>query len=92
MGVMSNDESTSSYFETSDLPLAATLDTLGFILVSLDGSNPARIVFVFLRNDVLNETIGRFWAGTLSVEPKSFWYALRELKARIRNEFGGRGS
>jgi len=84
---MNNDENRSSFFETSDLPLAVTLVCLGFVLDSLDGNNPSRIVFNFRQNETLQEAIGKYWAGSLCVEPKQFWSTQRDLKARIRSEF-----
>lgn len=83
--IMKNNEDRSSSFETSDFPLCVTLLTLGFTIDALNGADPNRIVFCFSQTDSLIDSIKKYWTGQLSVEPKSFWNAQRELKARIRN-------
>ena len=88
---MKNYEVRSSFFETSDLPLAVTLSSLGFTLHHLDASNPSRVVFFFVPSEALQAAIDAFWNGSTAIEPKNFWNTQRELKARIRNEVQGRG-
>lgn len=72
-------------FRTGDLSLAATLLSLGFSLVSLDTTDPSRVIFEFSSDAKLNEVVSAFWKGSLVVEPKTFWNTQRELKARIRS-------
>jgi hypothetical protein len=85
---MRNDEHRSSFFETSDLPLAVTLLTLGIPLVSLDTSNPSRVIFQFQQTEETQQIVSQYWEGKLTVEPKTFLNTQRELKARIRNVVG----
>ncbi len=83
--MMNKDEARSSFFETSDLPLAVTLLTLGFNSIRLDTTDSSRVIFVFSQDEKLQEAIDEFWAGKLLIEPKTFWNVQREIKARIRN-------
>lgn len=88
---MRNDEDHDS-MRVSDLVLVTTLVILGFSFTGLDISNPSRVIFEFSPNQKLQEAIDAFWEGKLSVEPKEFSAAQRELKARIRNEIESEGA
>lgn len=79
-----NENIRSSFFETSDFPLAVTLLSLGFTLQQLDSSNPSRAVFFFTSSEALQKTVDDFWNGKISIEPLSFLNNQRALKARIR--------
>lgn len=82
--MMNKNEQSDDIFLTSDLLLTTTLFTLGFDIQSLNSQNPSRVVFGFIQSNELLSWIDLFWAGKLLVEPKKFWNAQRELKARIR--------
>lgn len=86
---MRNDDTSSYFFETSDLPLATTLTALGFPLQELDASDPIRVIFKFFQDENLKNTVSAFWQNELRVEPKTFSNAQRELKARIRSQIYG---
>lgn len=81
------DRKQTSFFQTSEFGLVATLLTLGFHVDHLDNSNPNRVTFFFIQVDELAETLKKYWDGSLCVEPKSYWNTLRELKGRIRNDW-----
>lgn len=72
----------SSFYKTSDLPLAVTL-SLYFPLISVDKSSPRRARFAFEKTGVLEEFIDRFWRRELRIEPIEFSNQTRVLKTRI---------
>ena len=74
---------TMEFFETTDLPLAASLLSFGYdcTLQSLDGR---RVKFMFVNNPNLQDLVKQYWGNELMVSPKEFSNAQRELKVRIR--------
>ncbi len=70
-------------YRTSDLSLAATLSVKGYKLVSLDRSHSPKVAFLFERDSDLDWNIQQYWADQLSVNPKSYFDALKHLKSRI---------
>ena len=70
------------YFESSELSLASTLMCLGFKLDAVEKHNP-KSLFVFRREESLDEAIQGFWAGELRVEPKAFFNCIKEVKSRL---------
>ncbi len=77
------------YIETSDLSLVSALGgCLGFSILEIkaDPNEYPKVKFVFERSKKLEETITKFWNGSLLVEPKSYWSAIREIKSRIRSQ------
>jgi len=74
--------------EISDLSLVSALaGCLGFSILEIkaEPNEYPKVKFVFERSEKLEETITKFWNGSLLVEPKSYWSAIRELKSRIRS-------
>lgn len=74
-------------FESSELPLCASLVYHGFSLCAIDKRDPSRVMFCFPQSQSLMDTIQEYWAGNMLVEPKRFWSIQRELKSRIRERF-----
>lgn len=75
------------YIEISDFSLVSVLvGCLGFPIVKMKGdpNEYPKVIFIFLKTKELEEAITGFWEGSLRVEPKSYWSALREIKSRIR--------
>lgn len=72
---------------TSDMPLAAALDHHGKPVIAID-KNPKnqRVFFVFRRDKETDRLKELYWRGTLTVEPKDYFYRLKTLKSRIYNE------
>jgi hypothetical protein len=70
-------------FATSDFSLAVTLLALGFFLENVEYSSSPRAVFIFHDTQELQQAIGSFWAGKLSVEPKHFFACQKEIKSRL---------
>lgn len=69
-----------------DLGLAATLVTTGFSIVSIDRSNPSRVVFIFKDNPDIQANIDSFWAGRLRLPADQLLNNMRTLKSRIYND------
>ncbi len=82
---MSMNKEEKYYLKTSEISLAATLICYGFSLDHLDPTESNRLLFVFKRNGNgdLDILIQAFWADTLTVSPKKYFYILKELKARV---------
>lgn len=75
------------HIEIADLSLVSALaGCLGFPILEIkaDLTEFPKVKFVFERSKKLEETITKFWNGSLVVEPKKYWGAIRELKSRIR--------
>lgn len=82
---MWNDE----IFETSDMPLAAYLLCRGFNLIGIvdDEANPKRKIFQYERRAGIDveQIADEFEAGKLKVEPKDYFYRIREVKIKIND-------
>jgi len=76
------------FFETSTLPLAASIICLGISLDSVIQGQDSKAIFIFDRsaNPDLDEIIQEFWQKSLRIEPNAFWEAGRFLKSRL---YGG---
>lgn len=85
---MKLDDKDISFFQTSEFGLVATLLCSDFYVDHVDDSNSSRVIFFFKQSDKLADTLKNYWEGKLRIEPKTYWNTLRELKGRIRNEWG----
>ena len=72
-----------SYFETSDLTLAAVLQLKGFSIVETQWKSPDRCTFMFPETEELKATIELFWRHELRVEPHAWFASVKTLKSRI---------
>lgn len=73
-----------SQFRTSDMPLAATLVCLGISIEAIDRTlGSRRAEFVFFRPTELDNILSGFWSGELKVAPRTYFQALRDVKARL---------
>lgn len=79
-------------FETTELPLAAALQTLGFIPDVVKTPN-SKFLFVFDKSHELDIAVIDYWTNRLKVSPKLQWNNVRELKSRMAtyqsNSYGG---
>lgn len=73
------------YYSTSDLSLATTI-SLWFPLDLVDKSNPSKALFLFVRDNELDQLIERYWRGDVLVEPKTYFSQLKNLKSRLYGE------
>lgn len=69
-------------FSTSDLALAAAL-SLFHPIKSIDKKNPKRVLFIFDRDDDLDELLEMYYAGQFALEVKVYYNSIRILKNRI---------
>ena len=79
-----NDESMSmKTYMTQDLPLAATLVSLGQSLQGIDRTNPKRAGFCFAQSSELHTLIDTYQSGNITIEPRSYFDAIKYLKSRL---------
>lgn len=69
-------------FETPELSLASALLALGFVPTVQKITNH-KYIFVFTKSPELEKSIVDFWNNKLTLNPKSYWNCVRELKARM---------
>ena len=72
-----------SVFRTADLALAAALCVSRFGVDSVEKVDQQRLVFIFERNERLNDAVDQYWRGEMLVEPQTYFNQLKVLKARI---------
>lgn len=70
-------------FQTDSFQLASFLLSESFPIISIDRSNPRRIVFVFEESDKRIETTEMFLAHKTVVEPHKLYSAQRDIKQMI---------
>lgn len=74
-----------NFYKTSDLSLAGALFVCGYPLEALDRHDPSRVIFVFKKNEFLDEVVRMFFLHELKVDPLAYFNALKEIKTRIHN-------
>ncbi len=79
-------------FSTRDLPLAATLSTLGFSVVGVDfqieGTRNMPVgYFKFEETKELLDAEKKFNQGHIAIEPRVFLFNMRNLKARVTDGY-----
>ncbi|MCX6722672.1 MAG: DUF5659 domain-containing protein [Candidatus Staskawiczbacteria bacterium] len=74
------------HIEISDLALVSALQCLGFSIVAFnhDPKDLPKVKMILKKSKELEEAVKNFFDGSLLVEPKSYWNAIREIKSRIR--------
>ena len=76
-----------NFYEHSDLGVASALCSLGYSVVSLDRSNPRRVIFRFDGNkEELEAVVKNYWDGTLRLPPAALFLHQKALKQRIYSE------
>lgn len=70
------------FYKTSDLGLTTTL-SLYFPVITIDRSNPRKVLFVFDQTDELNDFINKYWRNEVVVEPQTFTNQIKNIKTRI---------
>jgi len=73
-------------YKITDLNLASILTTLGHTIKRLDKENSRRVIFVFEDELEIQNVIGNYWSGALSVDPRKLFDNQKMLKSRIYNE------
>lgn len=69
-----------------DLGASAALVCAGFELLALDKANPRKAMFVFKREDGIEEKIDDYWADHLKVKARTYFDTLKMLKNRLYSE------
>ena len=72
-----------SVFTTYDLGVSAALLCAGFVLLSLDAQNPKKALFIFKREDDIEQIANRYFSDTLEVRARSFFDHLKALKNKL---------
>jgi len=73
-------------FSTYDMGLAVALLATKYELISLDRSTPRKVLFVFKREEGIEETAENYWSDTLSVQARTFFDTQKMLKNRMYSE------
>jgi len=69
-------------YPCSDLATVTTL-AMFFPIEAIDRSDPQRAVFMFRRDEGLDDLIKQYHMGSLRVNPTAFFQQLRTIKARL---------
>lgn len=77
----------SDLYITSDLSLASLL-SLSYVLDHIDQTNPRRAVFVFRRDDGIDQLVEAFWSDQAQVSPRMYFAQIKYLKSRLYEERG----
>lgn len=73
-------------FTTYDLGLSAALVAAGFHLETLDRSHPSRVLFIFLRNDQVDQAVNDYWGNDMTLPPQEYFNAMKSLKNQIYSQ------
>ena len=75
-----------NYYKTTDWGLSSYIHSCGFVLESLDRTNPQRVEFCFRYDTGLDAACEEFWNGSARVNPMAFILSQKCLKQRLYNE------
>lgn len=79
-------------FQTTDIILAATLNSLQFNVHELTlVEEPNRFAFVFQRDDQLTDIIAQFNKDKILIEPKRFFYHFRAVRRKVFDKLQEKG-
>ena len=78
---------TEEHISLSEMSLISCLVALEFPVVAFDRDPKEypKVKIIFKKTKELEETINNFWNGTLRIDPKTYWNAIREMKSRVKN-------
>ena len=71
---------------TYDLGVSTALLCAGFELLSLNRTNPRKVLFIFRRAENIDETANAYFADRLKLNARSFFDQLKALKNRLYSE------
>ena len=74
-----------NYFKTSDLSLATAI-SLWYPVEVIDKTDPHKAIFLFKRDEKLDELLEVYWRRKLKVEPQTYFNQLKAIKARLYSE------
>lgn len=73
-------------FSTYDLLCASALLCNGFELLSVDRTNPHKALFIFLKEDAIEEVVESYWSDRLEVKARKYADTIKALKNRLYSE------
>lgn len=73
------------FYRTTDLSLSTALCVCGYQIEVMDRSDPSRVVFIFRRNEFLDDVVRLFLAHELKVDAGTYFNALKNIKTRLYN-------
>ncbi len=71
-----------NYYSSSDLALVTAI-SLFYPIETIDKTNPQKALFLFKREEGLDELVETYWRGELKVEPQAYFNQLRNIKSRL---------
>ena len=80
-----NDVNEAKQYQTTDIGSATALVSVGYSLAYLDKTNPNRALFIFNNSSKLQTSLIEYWAGSMSVDAKTYFETHKWLKSRIYN-------
>ncbi len=73
-------------FTTYDLGVSTALLCAGFELLAVDKDNPRKALFVFHKEDGIEEIADRYFSDRLEVKARSYFDHLKALKNKLYSE------
>ena len=78
---------TAEIMKTSDYPLAATLNVLGFDVIGIDKGNIKRVLFYFKRTQELDRNIEQYLKNEIRVSPVDYERSKKQLRTHIFTDY-----
>jgi CTP:phosphocholine cytidylyltransferase-like protein len=72
-----------NFFTTYDLGATAALICSGYELMAVDKENPSKALFVFRKEDSIEETVDDYWADRLEVKARRYFDSLKAVKNKL---------
>lgn len=72
-----------NFFTTYDLGATAALISSGYELMAVDKTSPSKALFVFQREDGIEETVDDYWADRLEVKARRYFDSLKAVKNKL---------
>lgn len=73
-------------YQTSDIDLVAALSLFSPIVqVQRSGTHQMRVIFYFEATDEVTEYVARYRRREALVEPKAYYYQLRDVRSQIND-------
>lgn len=73
-------------FTTYDLGVSTALLCAGFQLLSVDKADPRKALFIFQKEDGIEDVADRYFSDRLEVKARSFFDHLKALKNKLYSE------
>lgn len=73
-------------FTTYDLGVSTALLCVGFELISINKDNPRKAIFVFKKEDGIEDFANQYFSNRLNVKARSFFDHLKALKNNLYSE------